>query len=362
MKLRGELSKFSRGIRDFMLPETLSLDEPMNHKSDSIIFDNKLRKRKRIVMLTTGCDVGTCTMCPFPNESLANVKSINLCNQFDNSFPNDSISNFELITIFCNGNFFSDRDINIDARLHIYRAFNNSSASILCVESLPQFITDETIATFKKECPDKQLACFVGFQSSNDFVREVAINTTCTKNNFEKVVKLFNDNNYLIIPFVMIKPTFMLEDEAINDTLATLHYLSELGIKQATLCPTRVAPNTVLELLYNDGMYQPPWIWSVIEILKHWSDYNGLIPMVNTTELKPDKNLDSVCAYGCPSCHDEVITTLEKFLYNRDFKLLENLSCGCELDYLEFKIDEFQKLGKYTIEQRINIFLEKHKK
>ena len=49
MSLRGELSKFSRGIRDFNLPKTLSLNEPMNHKSDSILFDGKLRTRKRIV-------------------------------------------------------------------------------------------------------------------------------------------------------------------------------------------------------------------------------------------------------------------------------------------------------------------------
>ena len=359
MKLRAELSKYSRGIRDFVLPENISLDEPMSHKSDSILFDGKTRTRKRIVLLTTGCDIGTCTMCPFPNESMAAVKSKNLCNQFDNSFKNDDINNHEVITIFCNGNFLSDREMPIEARSHMYRKFTNSNSQIMCIETLPQFVNEDKIETFKRESNGKRLAVFMGLQSSNDFIRNVAINTTCTKGNFEEAVKLLQKNDFIPVPFVMIKPPFLLEDEAIIDTIDTLKYLTTIGVTHATLCPTRVAPKTVLEKMYNDGMYQTPWIWSVIEILRNHRDQGGLKPMVNTTELKSDQNLDSTCAYGCPKCKDKLITNIEKFLFTRDFDLLDNLSCICQDDYVKFKAAEFDIWGNFTIEERIKLFLDK---
>ena len=359
--LRAQVSEFSRGDRVRTL-ENLPMDIPISHKSDSIIFDGRLRTRKRIVLLTSGCGIGTCTMCPFPNESLAGVSEQNIINQFDHSFIDTTISDHEVITIFNNGNFFRDSEITPKVRDYIYDKVRNSGSKYLSVESLPQFVTEQKILDAKEKLGDVRLSVFMGFQTSNDFIREVAINTTCTKKAFETAVSNLLANNFIPVAFLMIKPPFLTEVEAIEDTCTSIEYLADIGVSYATLCPTRVAPNTVLEKLHRASMYTPPWTWSVIEILKRNRDAGISLPMVNTSELKSDMNEDSLCAQGCPKCTDRNIKAIEQFLYTRDFSLIDSLDCDCQEDYEEFKREETATWSYLTIEDRIKMFLEMQKK
>ena len=328
----------------------------MSFKSDSILFDGKLRTRKRIILLTNGCTIGTCTMCPFPSESSVGVNSQNLINQFDKAFENDSISNYEIVTIFNNGNMFKDSEIPAAARIHMYNKVRDGGAKYFVTESLPQFYDEQHHGEAQAHLGNVRLCVFMGLQSANDFIRNTCINTTCTKGNYEKAVKLLLSADYIPHAFLMLKPPFVTESEGVTDVLESLSYLASIDVKTVTICPTRVAPGTLLEKLYDMGDYQPPWNWSVIQVLQVWNDRAGVIPMVNTSELKSDINPDSVCAYGCPKCHDNTIREIERYLYSRNVEVLENINCDCYLDYVKHVIEE-DKSAIVGMENRIKYFL-----
>lgn len=353
--LRSKVSKVSKGLRVRTMNEQ-DRDMPIHFKEDSIIFDGKLRTRKRIVLLTAGCGIGTCTMCPFPNESLAGVTEENIINQFENSFKDTDINDYEVITIFNNGNFFRDAEVSPVVRDHIYKRVAESNAKYLSVESLPQFTNAKKILDAKLKLGGKKLAVFMGIQTANDFIRETAINTTCTKKAFETATHNLLSNGFIPVAFLMIKPPFLTETEAIEDAVASVQYLASIGVTYATLCPTRVAPNTLLEILHNRGDYSPPWTWSVIEVLKR-----ATLPelMVNTSELKPEMNLDSVCADGCPKCNERNVKAIESYLYSRDLSEISDLSCDCQKEYEEFKVGEDERWRHISIEDRIEMFLNK---
>lgn len=354
--LRARVAKYSRSLKVRTMDEQ-SRDYPIDHKSDSIIFDGAERSRKRIVLLTSGCGIGTCTMCPFPNESLPDVTGSNIMNQFDNSFPNDTVSDYEIITLFTNGSFFRDAEFSPAARNYVYDKVRNSDAGYLVTESLPQFVTEEKILHAKDRLGGKRLSVFMGLQTSDDFIREVAINTTCTKRSFERACHNLLDNNFIPVSFLMIKPPFLTEEEAIEDTCKSIKYLASVGVSYALLCPTRVAPNTMLKVMHDAGLYSPPWIWSVIEILRRNRDEGISMPMVNTSELKAGMNPDSVCARECPKCSVRNILAIEQFLFSRNFKILDKLSCECLDDYHAFKKAEVNRWKGTTVEDRVRLFL-----
>lgn len=334
----------------------MNKDEPMSFKSDEILFDGKLRKRKRIILLTNGCTIGTCTMCPFPSESSIGVNSDNLIKQFDNSFLNDNISNYEIVTIFNNGNMFKDSEIPAAARIHMYDRVREAGCKYFVTESLPQFYDQEHHEEAIEHLGDVRLCVFMGLQSANDFIRNVCINTTCTKGNYEKAVNLMLSVNYIPHAFLMLKPPFVSEVRGVTDVMESLEYLERIGVKTVTICPTRVAPGTLLEKLYDMNEYEPPWNWSVVDILEKWNDKGGVIPMVNTSELKTEINPDSVCAYGCPKCHDNTIREIERYLYSRDVNILRKINCECYLDYMKHLSDE--TWNDKGMERNIEYFLE----
>ncbi len=363
-QLRRRLTEFTRGIRVSAIPETASLTEPQSQKSDTVLFEDRMVTRKRIVLLAARCSTATCTMCPLPNEALNShlrpQTADNIIKQFDGCFVETPMDDHEMITVYNNGNFFADAEMPPEARKHIYERVADSKSEILLVESLPQFIDEAKMEEAKEYLGDKRLVVAIGLQSADDMVRQLAINSTCTRVAFEKAVRLLNENNYSTQAFLMIKPPFLTENEAIEDTVKSIKYLSDLGIKNPILCATRVAPNTLVDYLYQEGEFRSPWLWSIAEVLRRSSEISpDCLPRVVTGELKPGSNPDSVVPANCPTCNDGMVAALERYNSSRDLREL-NLTCSCQDEYVRQMETENNSRGKIPLVDRVSEFLDQH--
>lgn len=360
--LRRRLTQLSRSLRRSTISLSADLTMPQSVGDDRVFFEQSILCRKRIVLLAPRCVTATCTMCPLPNEAIdpkrQTITSDNLIRQFEASFKEDAIDNYQIITVYNNGNFFSDQEISPEVRQHIYKRIRDSHSSILIVESLPQFISDKKISEAKRYLGNKQLVAAIGLQSSNDLIRELAVNTTCTKPAFEKAFRLLRDNGYSAQVFLMIKPPFLTENEAIIDAVSSIQYLSSLGIDDPVLCATRIAPNTTLKLIYDTCRFRTPWLWSILEILRASVARNKKsMPRVAIAELRKEKNPDSICAQNCAECDKAVIDAIEDFNTTRNFSLLNSLHCDCYWQYKKFLIEEEATWGNVGICERVGNFL-----
>lgn len=364
-ELRRQLSLMARDSRTSIIPKDSPLNLPQSEQEDEILFEGKVIKRKRIVLLTNGCSVATCTMCPLPSEALELGRKISdkdIVSQFDFSFRQSPISGFDMITVYTNGNWFVDSEISPNARSQIYKRVEDSNATILTVESLPQFITEEKVSQAKKDLGEKKLSVAIGLQSSNDTVRQLAINSTCTRTSFEKGTAILREYDYTPQVFLMIKPPFLTETEGIEDALSSISYLSALDINTPVLCPTRIAPNAVLSKLSQAGEYKPLWLWSVIEVLRKNQSLNpNSMPRIATSELKIQANPNSIVVQNCDSCSFEIIEKIDQFNISRDFRELDKINCSCKSDYLQTVATEDAKTF-LSIPERVSSFLEQQSK
>lgn len=363
--LRRRLTRFTRSVRLSIIPDSMSLLEPQSSVDDQVFFEGRMVRRKRIVLLAAACSAATCTMCPLPNEALDThrraASADDIIEQFNSSFRKTPIDNFDLITVYNNGNFFSDVEMPPKAKQHIYACVRQSLAKTLVVESLPQFINPPKIEEVRTHLGNKQLVVAIGLQSSDDLVRNLAINSTCTKQGFERAVRLLQKNGYLAQAFLMVKPPFLTENEAVEDTVNSIVYLSDLDIKNPILCATRVAPNTLVSCLYREGRFRPPWLWTIVEVLEKSAILApGSFPRVAVGELKSNSNSDSVCPANCPICSEKLIAALEQFNSTRNLEVL-NIPCSCLTDYRNYLTLENASLGKTKLTDRIAEFLNSHR-
>jgi hypothetical protein len=367
IELRRKLASLTHSLRKSSIPDNVNLNDPQSIKHDTILFGNQIKKRKRIVLLSPGCSVATCTMCPLPNEALDHKSSKiipeNLIEQVAKSFSSDKDANYEIVTIYTNSNFFFDQDVFPAVRKYIYEKVRQSPASILVVESLPQFITEEKILEAKNYLGDKKLTVAIGLQSADDLVRELAVNSTCTKPSFEKAVSLLKKNNYIAQTFLIIRPPFLLEREAIEDVVDSIKYLASLGIADPILCATRVAPNTIVELLYKAKKFRPPWLWTIVEILKRCKqEVPNSNPRVAVSELYPERKNDFTYTNNCSKCSNKIAGLLETFNIQRNIEVFNSLTCACFKDYQNFLKNELPKWKSLTIKERIADFLQESNK
>lgn len=362
LKLRRDLTKLARGIRVSTIPDDADLSAPQSARDDEVLFGDRMVKRRRIVLLTPRCLAATCLMCPLPNEALDDkrrpITPEQIVAQFENSMTDAMEADFELLTIYTNGNFFADNEVPPISREHIYRLFGKTKAKYLLVESLPQLITEEKLLEAKRLIGDKKIAVAIGLQSSSDLVRAISVNTTCTREAFEKTYALLHKYGYILQAFLMIKPPFLTEEEAITDTVNSIGYLANLGIVNPILCACRVAPNTVLDLLDKKRGFRPPWLWSIVEILKRANENNpGCFPRVVISELQVDANPDSRVPHNCEKCSNRIVGAITKYNDDRDIEKLSNETCTCYPIYAGEKQMEQEMEGKKPLEERVSEFL-----
>ncbi len=358
--LRRGVGEIARDIRVSRLPQS-SPDEPIFVQNYDILLEGQKYKRKKIILAAPGCSSATCTMCPIPNESFwgntTQVGPDNYINQFRAAFKDEDPNDFEMIALYNSGNWFADREVPQESRIWFYDYIAKSKCASIAVESLPQFINEKTLAEARVHLDGKKLIVGIGLQSADDFIRTVCINTTCTKPQFEHATKLLKEYGYTPRVYLMIKPPFLTEKEAIDEAANSIQYTSSLGYADASICPTRIAPHTVVDELAKRDLFTPPSLWSVIEILKR-VDKLGIQTRVSCLDVD-GKDGDTVYPRNCEKCTPKILKSLVAYnLGEANINDLELLDCDCKQHYEELAQEEQETIGSLPLPQRVRHFLE----
>lgn len=323
--IQKKITKEVLSIRKIQIKEKDNV--PRFSQRDTILCsDGIVRSRKKVILMTYGCSVPTCTMCPFTdlnNYGINGQEKDYMVSQVKECLSDDQ--SFEVLALYNDGSFFAKKEIPDDILFSIGSLVKDSGIKILSVESLPQFIKRDRLEKFLECIGDVKLEIGIGLQSSDTFIRETCINTRITQESFENAISLMNSLRVLPKIYLMQKPPFLTDEESITDIYESLKYLVSLGIYNATICPTRVSKGTLAMDLYNKGLYYPPNLWSVVKALElKPKEINVRVACVN---LK-GSDFESIFPSSCEKCDDTIIDELEHFSIHQEFS--KTLECECK--------------------------------
>ncbi|MFO7967990.1 MAG: archaeosine biosynthesis radical SAM protein RaSEA [Archaeoglobaceae archaeon] len=272
-----------------------------------------------IILRTKGCHWNKCLMCGYSQDADKRVAEENLQNQFDyalNKFEED----FDVVKIFTSGSFFDEREIPQDIREYIYQKVVDNGVEKLSVESRPEFITANKLIG-NGVVPEVG----VGLETSNEFVRENCVNKGFTFEDFRIAASLLKEENALVKVYLLLKPPFLSEREAIEDTVR-----SALDVKEyadvVSVNPTNIPSRTYIEVLWKKRMYRPPWLWSMVEVVKRVREEGIEVigdPVAGGKERGP---------HNCGKCDGQVSRAIRNFSLSQtidEIEELDELNCGC---------------------------------
>ena len=151
----------------------------------------------------------------------------------------------------------------------------------------------------------------------------------------------------------MIKPPFLTEREAVTETVQSIQYVAALGYEDVSICPTRIAPYTVVAELAKRGMYTPPSLWTTIDILNQVGSDSLARARVACLDVD-GKDSDTVYPRNCPSCTPVILDALKTFNTTRDLSIINSLDCSCKQNHLT----DMELVDKRPLEKRIEAFLD----
>jgi hypothetical protein len=299
------------------------------------IYDFQERKTsKHLILLLpgNGCEwakkTGGCTMCALSQK----------CQEIGKNFSgNDLVSLCKIaidlnrkkhpinLTIYNGGSFLNNREIPEETQLKICRIVEKDpSIKKLFIESRVEFIDEQKIKSLKKELKNKTLIIGIGLEAQDDKIRNTFIRKGLNKKDYEEKIKLLKENGVKIISYVFLKPIYLSEKEAIEEAIKTIDYAFKAGTDEVALEIAFIQEGTVMEKLFKENKYKPPWLWSVIEVIK--KTYNlGPISVGGFGDTPPPIAISS----NCNICSSEIKDSLQQYRETHDINLLNNLKCSC---------------------------------
>ncbi|MCD7781153.1 MAG: archaeosine biosynthesis radical SAM protein RaSEA [Methanosphaera sp.] len=294
-----------------------------------------------IVLPTSGCEWATksggCTMCSYIADSpLMDISSSQLIEIFDQQWnkqlERNDIDSYDNVAVklFASGSFLNTNEVPLKTQEYIFNKFNEyDNIKEVIVESKPEYINRDLLINLASLIPDKIFEIGIGLETSNEETRLNKINKGITNKSFEKSVDTINSITEYDVrakAYLLVKPILLSEKEAIQEAVESAKYAQSVGVKRLSYCPATVHGGTLMDYLWKHGSYNPPWIWTTIEILKQVRNTVDIPVIMDTAGFGTRRG-----PYNCKKCNAK----LKNLIIDSNLKQeitpeLEEFTCECK--------------------------------
>ncbi|UCE80539.1 MAG: archaeosine biosynthesis radical SAM protein RaSEA [Methanobacteriota archaeon] len=274
-----------------------------------------------VILRTSGCrhfSDGGCSMCGYNVESRDGISEADLAAQFKNASAR--LDDIEFLKVYTSGSFLDDRETPNGIRELILRWCADRGLRLL-VESRAQFVTDDVMNALTGIHGDLEIA--IGLESANDRVLKYAINKNMTVADYDRAATAVKKAGASLRSYVLLKPPFLTEAEAVEDALATAKHAA-LQSDTISVNPVNVQKGTLVELLWRNWAYRPPWLWSVMEVL------NSCTALDRKIVCEPTGGGKERGAHNCGSCDAYLLDAIRERSISQNRKDIETLECECK--------------------------------
>lgn len=302
--------------------------------------DGKDCKALVVILATRGCSWALrsgCSMCGYTNESSSAATEESIWQQYLSALRN--LSDQKVLKIYTSGSFLDTFEISPVLRRRI---LEDASARVerIVVETRHEYITSATLGHISDFSDKIMLA--VGLESANDMVLNYSVNKPSNFSHFMRTARLAGSMGFKIKSYLMLKPPFTSEADAIDDAVRTAQLVSSLS-NTVSVNPTNIQKDTIVELLWKKGAYRPPWLWSVVEVLRRSAE-SGTRVMSKPTGAGTVRG-----AHNCGKCDKRVLEAIADFSRHQRISVLDGLDCRCRSIWKEDL--KLSNLGTFYTEQ-----------
>ena len=369
---RQHLGAILKGIHS-KIPQT-SVDKSTIGDSEICkgFLDGIEVERLIIYLRAVGCQYqrdnehGGCTMCGHITGTTRGEKisAEQFMAQFDKAIAGRDFSKLPIVCLYNEGSLLNDNELPAEARNHMLKRLGEIPAiKKIIIESRPEYVTNERCKAIKSFLPKRQVEVGMGLESSNEYIRQMCLNKGLNIEEYANAVRLLKEHEIKSLAYVLQKPPFLTEKAGLEDAVSTTKWAFEQGVDTVSLEPTTVQQNTLIELLYNMGEFEPPWLYSAFKTVQQTAHLGPI--RIGGYEYFPEPK---VFARGY--CFREVAS-------GPDHEVVERYNASHDMNIINYYLDESRAKGRRgvpdfqdwqndlledkSIQQKIDEFLDKYK-
>jgi radical SAM enzyme (TIGR01210 family) len=301
-------------------------------------FEDSIIECLTIIFRTSGCSWNRCLMCGYRHErspfgESKDSKERHLLSQLAWVLDRYKNDNYQMVKIFTSGSFFDPEEIPPSVLEKVALEFQGK---LIIAETRPEFIIEDTITYFVKTIDNgtwkTPLYCAIGLETSDDKIRDKSIKKGFLFSDFVDACARTRSCGAGIKAYLLMKPLFLTEREAINDMKSSIKdVLSYTDL--ISMNPCTVQSKTDLEYYWKQGAYRPPYLWSILEVLRK-------IPVPITCDSIGGGKKRG--AHNCGKCDPVIVSGIHDYSLSADRELIASLfemECSCKEEW-NYVIDQ----------------------
>jgi radical SAM enzyme (TIGR01210 family) len=244
--------------------------------------------------------------------------------QFMAEYQKHDFQDIPILCVYNEGNFFNEEELPAEARREILRVIGaDRGIRRLILESLPEYITEEVLLDTKRLLGAVELEVGIGLESADPNVRALCVNKSYSLAIFQSVSARVRKHCRLLT-YVLVKPSFLTEREALDDSIRAVRFAFETGTDAVSIEPVSIGTYTMAGVLNRVGLYRPAWLWTVLEVAKAGYPLGEI--RIGGYQFAPSY---AQHARNCDICTPRIKDRVKHFNATHQFADLVGESCGC---------------------------------
>lgn len=269
---------------------------------------------------------GGCTMCGHDAGAsmAARPDARVLCDEFDRAFAGVDARDVPILCLYNGGSVLNPDECPEETLAHIARCVKATPGiREWVVETRAEYVDEVRLTALAQAIAPIELVVAMGLESADDEVRRLSVHKGFSVAGFRRACSIVKRVARLRL-YVLIKPPWLTEAEAVNDAVATIRLAYALGADDVHVEPLTIQNYTLLHALWRLGRYRLPWLWSVAEVLRRLDT-----PPVY---VSPFAHVPRPMAipHNCGTCDAALISLLvDHYNKHADPAVFEAVRCEC---------------------------------
>ncbi len=309
--------------------ESWDATEPATvYKTPEVLPDGTPCTAATVIFRTRGCVwwwKSGCTFCGYFNDVRDDVTADDLFAQWEEAKRRlDDFEGCSMVKVYTSGTFFEDRENPPEWQEAILRETHERGLHLV-IEAQAQLCTPEKLAWVAERHPGCTVA--VGLEAYDDAVLRFHVNKGFSTKQWHRSVDMLRDNGLRVKTYLLFKPPFMSEGDALELTCRGISQVAPLS-DDVSVNPMNIQKRTIVERLFRNREYRPPWLWSLVEMMERVHD--DISEAQTRIIVHPTAAGRIRGAHNCGACDAEVVAAIERYSVSGDSREFADLDCDCK--------------------------------
>jgi len=279
-------------------------------------------------------------MCGYNAESAGIIRPSDISTQFEHAL--ERFEGVSMLKVYTSGSFLDENEIAPEVADKVLQ-FAKDSGMRLLVESRPEFVTEEKMGTMLGIHGDIEVA--IGLESANDRILRYSINKGFTLKDYERAASVLDRMRVPLRTYVLLKPPYLTEAEAMEDAISTVR-LASAHSETVSLNPVNVQKGTLVEKLWRRWAYRPPWLWTVVEVLRETASVDADV-ICDPTGGGKERG-----AHNCGACDPQLLAAIKRYSQTQNPADLAPAECSCKSSWeAALEIEGLAVGGTYDLQR-----------